>query len=74
MKSRQKKRFEPPMRTEYDLSGGIAGKHAGRDASETHWALIRSAGKQIDAMIAAAGTTEDRLLRDFEELRRSESV
>ena len=31
---------------------------------------LRRAGEQLDALIAAAGTTEDELVADFKELRR----
>jgi antitoxin (DNA-binding transcriptional repressor) of toxin-antitoxin stability system len=32
---------------------------------------LRKAGEQLDAMIAAAGTTEDELVEDFKAARRS---
>lgn len=31
---------------------------------------LRRAGEQLDALIAAAGTTEDELMADFKDLRR----
>jgi len=31
---------------------------------------LRRAGEQLDALIAAAGTTEDELVADFKDLRR----
>ncbi len=70
MKSTLRKSSEVPMRKEYDFTGGVVGKYARRYASESDLASIRSAGEQIDAMIAAAGTTEDELVQEFDELRR----
>jgi len=44
---------------------------ARRRRSEAELDALRRAGEQLDAMIAAAGTTEDELVDDFKELRRT---
>ena len=44
---------------------------ARRKRSEADLDALRRAGEQLDAMIAAAGTTEDELVEDFKESRRA---
>ena len=44
---------------------------ARRKRSEADLDALRRAGDQLDAMIAAAGTTEDELVEDFKESRRA---
>ena len=43
---------------------------ARRKRKEADLAALRRAGEQLDALIAAAGATEDELVEDFKELRR----
>jgi antitoxin (DNA-binding transcriptional repressor) of toxin-antitoxin stability system len=43
---------------------------ARRKRSEADLEALRRAGEQLDAMISAAGTSEDELVRDFQESRR----
>ena len=43
---------------------------AKRNRKEADLEALRKAGEQLDALIAAAGTTEDELVEDFKELRR----
>ena len=38
--------------------------------SEADLGALRRAGEQLDALIAAAGATEDELMEDFKQLRR----
>ena len=42
---------------------------ARRDRSEADLQALRMAGAQLDALIAAAGTTEDELVEDFKNAR-----
>jgi antitoxin (DNA-binding transcriptional repressor) of toxin-antitoxin stability system len=43
---------------------------AKRKRKQADLEALLAAGKQLDAMLAAAGVTEDELVRDFKELRR----
>jgi len=43
---------------------------ARRNRKEADLDALRRAGEQLDALIAAAGATEDELVEDFKELRR----
>jgi len=43
---------------------------AKRKRKQADLEALRAAGEQLDAMLAAAGVTEDELVRDFKELRR----
>lgn len=43
---------------------------APRRRSEADLEALRAAGQQLDALIAAAGTTEDELVEDFKNARR----
>ena len=43
---------------------------ARRKRKQADLEALRAAGEQLDAMLAAAGVTEDELVRDFKELRR----
>ena len=44
---------------------------ARRKREQADLEALRKAGEQLDAMIAAAGTTEDELLEDFKAARRN---
>ena len=44
---------------------------ARRKREQADLEALRKAGEQLDAMIAAAGTTEDELLEDFKKARRN---
>ena len=41
-----------------------------RKRKEADLAAFRKAGEQLDALIAAAGASEEQMVQDFEELRR----
>ncbi len=43
---------------------------ARRKRTDADLDALRRAGEQLDALIAAAGTTEDELVADFKDLRR----
>ena len=46
---------------------------ARRKREQADLEALCKAGEQLDAMIAAAGTTEDELVEDFKEARRNRS-
>jgi antitoxin (DNA-binding transcriptional repressor) of toxin-antitoxin stability system len=45
---------------------------AKRKPKEADWAAIRQLGAKVDAMLEAAGVTEDELVEEFERLRRAD--
>jgi hypothetical protein len=42
--------------------------------SEADLAALRTAGEKMQALIAAAGTTEDEIITDFRKLRRKRQI
>jgi antitoxin (DNA-binding transcriptional repressor) of toxin-antitoxin stability system len=47
---------------------------ARRKREQADLEALRRAGEQLDALIAAAGTTEEELVEDFKEVRRRNRV